>query len=237
MEENPKNWEQITDFLIEDFSRNVYKKDEKMPSENTLSIRFSVPRTEIRRAYNRLKELGYIYSIRGCGSFFSGRKEKLQLSITDSSSFSEKMKILGVNYRSENLGIEKVSEDSPLYHSFDCHTPDILYKLTRLRYVDNNPVAIHLSYVSGKDFPNIEHEGFKITSFFKYLKHCGYTNFYNTKSEIVVATLTPEERKLLHVQGYAPCLILNSQCMNQENGQILEIAKTIYRSDSFVFKL
>lgn len=237
MEESPKKWEQITDFLIDEFSHDVYEKGEKLPSENALSIRFAVPRTEIRRAYNRLKELGYIYSIHGRGSFFSGHKEKLQLSITDSSSFSEKMKTLGVNYRSENLGIEKITGNSPLYSTFKCSASDAIYKLTRLRYIDNNPIAIHISYISGKDFPDIEIDGSTISSFFHYLRHCGYNNFYNTNSDIVVSTLTPAERELLNVQGYAPCLILNSQCVNRENGHILEIARTIYKSDAFIFKL
>lgn len=237
MEKCQKNWEQITDFLLEEFSCGIYEKDEKLPSENTLSVRFSVPRTEIRRAYNRLKELGYIYSIHGRGSFFSGPQEKIKLSLTDSSSFSEKMKILGMDYRSENLGIKKINGNPHLCSTFHCSPCDAIYKLTRLRYIHNNPVAIHISYISGKDFPNIEIDGATISSFFQYLKQCGYNNFYNTNSDIVVSTLTPTERELLNVHGYAPCLILNSQCINRENGHILEIARTIYKSDAFVFQL
>lgn len=236
MQKDTKNWEQITDSLIEDFSKNVYQKDEKMPSENELSIRFSVPRTEIRRAYNRLKELGYIYSVRGCGSFYSGQREKIQIFLTDASSFSEKMERLGVNYTSKNLGVRKCSDTSAPFEQPGTSAED-LYEITRLRCIDNDPVAIHISYVSKSNFPKIEQDGSNISSVFRYIRECGYKNFYNTNSEIVVSTLTPTERKLLNVQGYAPCLILNSQCINRDNGQILEIARTIYKSDSFIFKL
>ena len=78
MSKKTVSWEQIADILIEDFTKKDYKKDEKMMSENEMAIRFGVPRAEIRRAYERLKELGYIYSIQGCGSFFSGKKEKIK---------------------------------------------------------------------------------------------------------------------------------------------------------------
>ena len=115
MSKKTVSWEQIADILIEDFTKKDYKKDEKMMSENEMAIRFGVPRAEIRRAYERLKELGYIYSIQGCGSFFSGKKEKIRLVLTDSSSFSEKMKKLNVNYRSVNLGAERLKETSPVF--------------------------------------------------------------------------------------------------------------------------
>lgn len=237
MQRDTRNWEQITDRLLDDFSKNIYQKDEKMPSENDLSVQFSVPRTEVRRAYNRLKELGYIYSVRGCGSFYSGRCEKIKLSITDASSFSEKMLLLGVNYTSKNLGLRKITNPSTLFEQMGISSSENLYEITRLRCIDNNPVAIHVSYVSKSNFPEIEQDGPGISSIFRYIRQCGYKNFYHTNSEVVVSTLTPKERKLLHIQGYAPCLILNSQCINQDNGQILELARTIYKSDSFIFKL
>lgn len=237
MSKNQTNWENITDILIDEFSQNIYHKDEKVPSENELAVRFEVPRTEIRRAYNRLKELGYIYSVQGRGSFFSGINEKIPLLMTDTSGFSEKMQKLDVNYRSENLGIEKLDKNSAFYHAMNAEPSEVLYKITRLRCIDNSPAAIHISYVSEKSFPHIHTDGPHITSFFEYVRQCGYHDFYNKNSEIEVAALTPQERKLLQVPGYAPCLVLSSQCINRENNQILEIARTIYRSDKFIFML
>ena len=83
-------WESIVDVLIREFQECKYKKGEKMPSENKMAVRFGVTRSEIRKAYERLKELGYVYSMQGYGSFFSGKREKIRLSMTDQS-FSKKM--------------------------------------------------------------------------------------------------------------------------------------------------
>lgn len=63
-------WESIVDVLIQEFQENIYKKGDKMPSENKMAVRFGVPRSEIRKAYERLKELGYIYAMQGYGVFF-----------------------------------------------------------------------------------------------------------------------------------------------------------------------
>ena len=237
MSKKTVSWEQIADILIEDFTKKDYKKDEKMMSENEMAIRFGVPRAEIRRAYERLKELGYIYSIQGCGSFFSGKKEKIRLVLTDSSSFSEKMKKLNVNYRSVNLGAERLKETSPVFGLLNAKPDEPVYKITRLRLVDQNPVAIHTSYVSQENFPQIAKDASSITSLFEYIKNCGYTDFSNENSDITVSSLTAKERKLLNVQGFAPCLILTTKCISQNDHKILEVARTVYRSDKFVFVL
>ena len=44
-------WETIADTLIKEIQKGIYKKDEKMPSENKMAVRFQVPRSEIRKAY------------------------------------------------------------------------------------------------------------------------------------------------------------------------------------------
>ena len=71
MKSNPSvsDWEQILDIMIREIRKQTYGKDQKIPTENEMAARFGVSRSEIRRVYKRLKELGYIYSIRGCGSF------------------------------------------------------------------------------------------------------------------------------------------------------------------------
>ena len=63
-------WEMIADTLIKEFQNDKYTKGEKMPSENKMAVRFQVPRSEIRKAYERLKELGYVYTRIHTVSFF-----------------------------------------------------------------------------------------------------------------------------------------------------------------------
>ena len=133
-------WEKITDILIKEFENQNYEKDEKMPSENNMAIRFCVARTEIRRAYEQLKDMGYIYSIQGCGSFFSGKKEKIKLIISDNQSFTEKMKALGVSYETKNMGCEEMKDHSALGEMGravrDFSKQEKVYKLSRLRMID-----------------------------------------------------------------------------------------------------
>lgn len=109
MKEKEAGWERIAGQLIQDLRNGKYSPGDKLPSENKLAGEFQVPRSDVRRAYSRLKELGYIYSLQGYGSFFAGKKEKIPLAMVGRTSFSEKMKELGIPFRSENIRAKRIS--------------------------------------------------------------------------------------------------------------------------------
>ena len=53
-------WEEIAEQLIRDLQKGKYTSGEKLPSENKLAGELQVSRAEVRKAYSRLKELGYV---------------------------------------------------------------------------------------------------------------------------------------------------------------------------------
>lgn len=229
-------WETIADTLIKEFKQNVYKKDEKMPSENKMAVRFGVTRAEIRKAYDRLKEEGYIYSMQGYGSFFSGKREKIYLAMNNES-FSQKMASLNIPVETTNIGCQKIRKDSLIHSMLKVDTSIDVYKVTRLRILDKEPIAIHISYLAENLFPCISQEGTSITSVFDYIHNYGYTNLVSDNTQLTVSTLTKKERTLLNIKGYAPSLVLTSRCISQPLERIVEITRTMYRSDKFIFKL
>lgn len=239
--ENKMTWEQITDILIQDFQNEHYKKGEKMPGESKLTVRFGVTHAEVRRAYARLEELGYIYSVQGYGSFFAGKKEKIHLMMNDSQSFTEKMNSLGVHYETKNVGFERIDHNPIITEMLELPEKDVdlldIYKLTRLQLIDGEPAAIHISYLPEHVFPDLAEDFSSITSLSDYMRQCGYDALSIENRELSVSTLDKKERALLDIKGYASCLVLSSKCVHSPTGMILEIARTIYRSDKFVFTL
>ena len=77
MKSQQNQWELVAEQLIRDIRRGTYKSGEKVPSENEMAGRFGVPRSDIRKAYSCLKELGYLRSSRGCGSFVAPQNPAL----------------------------------------------------------------------------------------------------------------------------------------------------------------
>ena len=227
-------WESIVDVLIQEFQESIYKKGDKMPSENKMAVRFGVPRSEIRKAYERLKELGYIYAMQGYGSFFSGRRDKILLSMEDRS-FSSKMADLNLSFETRNMGCQKLRGDSLIHSMLGVEFEEPIYKITRLRILDGEPAAIHISYMAEDLFPCIQEDGASITSGYDYIHNCGYFNLHTENRQLTVSSLSKKERSLLQIKGYAPSLVLTCRCVTLPSGTVVEVARTIYRSDKFIF--
>ena len=95
----------IADMLIRDIRGGRYKKDDKTAQRkrNGLPL-LACPRADIRKVYGRLKELGCIYSMQGCGSFFAGARERIPAPKMTGGSFSRKDAGDGRNvYESRNV--------------------------------------------------------------------------------------------------------------------------------------
>ena len=64
-------YEQVKVKLEEMILSGVLKQDEQLPSVRSLAMDLSINPNTIQRAYNELEQSGYIYSVRGRGSFVS----------------------------------------------------------------------------------------------------------------------------------------------------------------------
>lgn len=76
-----------------------------------------------------------------------------------------------------------------------------------------------------------------ITSVYDYIHNYGYSDLFCENTQLTVSSLSKKERKLLNIEGYAPSLVLTCKCLSKLTNTIVEIARTIYRSDKFIFEL
>ncbi|KAB8138879.1 GntR family transcriptional regulator [Gracilibacillus oryzae] len=64
-------YEQLVDKLKQLIINDVLKQDEQLPSVRTLAQQLSINPNTIQKAYRELETQGYIYSVKGKGSFVS----------------------------------------------------------------------------------------------------------------------------------------------------------------------
>ena len=97
----------IIDKFISEINGEKYKANEKLPSENELSEIYKVPRIITRKAYERLEEMGYIYSKQGKGRYLKEKQQYIELQLSGDKSFSQKMKDTGRELVTKNIIFEK----------------------------------------------------------------------------------------------------------------------------------
>lgn len=225
----------LVDRLISEIREGNYKPNDKLPSENEMADFYQVPRIVVRKAYERLQELGYIFSKQGKGSYVQNQKLQIPLILTGDVSFSEKMRELNYDFETKNIASEIINYDSSIYHALQAKKNEPIYKISRLRIVEDCPIAVHTSYLSQSTFENIEQEGEAITSIFQYYNEQGYTDFETMRSQLSVVFPNKKERDILKCPSLVPLLQLESGCVDKNTGKILEYSRNIYRSDCFTY--
>lgn len=63
---------QITQALIRDIEKGLLKKDERLPSVSNFSKQYKISRDTVEKAYNRLKDDGYLVAVPGKGNYVAG---------------------------------------------------------------------------------------------------------------------------------------------------------------------
>jgi GntR family transcriptional regulator len=230
-----QNDSKIIDDLLQLIIEGDYKENDRLPSENELAIYYNLPRINVRNAFLKLEDMGYIYSKRGKGRFLKPKKHLLELNLTGSKSFTEAMKQAGHDLETQNLGYIKVPYDEKIYSKLQVGQDDEVIKISRLHIVDAQPTALHISYVSKSVFPSIERDGDNIQSMFSYYADQGYTDFSSNKGYVSISFPTSVERALFECAALVPLLVVESDCIEANQNRVLGYTKIIYRSDLFTY--
>ncbi|WP_308892236.1 GntR family transcriptional regulator [Candidatus Desulfosporosinus nitrosoreducens] len=226
---------EIVDKLMFLISSGKYSAHDRLPSENEIAGKYKVPRITARKAYERLEELGYIYKKQGKGSYVKDRSRHIELVLSGDVSFSRKMLEKGYNFQSNTIFCKEIGYNKKIYTCLENKEGDRVFKIGRLRYIDQQPIALHISYVAKSVFADIDLVGANISSMFDYYSSKGYREFSSKPSVLSVSFPTESQRKLLDCPHLIPLLVLESGCMEKMSGRVLEYTKIFYRSDCFSY--
>lgn len=124
-----------------------------------------------------------------------------------------------------------------IYKILGCTNEDSIYKIGRLRIINGEACAIHISYLCDKDFPNIYDEGRNIKSITKFYNDKNITNVESYDHMISVAFSTKKEIEYLNCSELVPLLKLESVVKNKDIDKNIEYTEIFYRGDTFKYKL
>ena len=222
--------------ILEDIRNNRYKADEKLPSSNELASKYGVSRIIIRNIYEKLKNMGYIYSLQGRGYYVNKKREVIELNL-GSESFTSQIEKQGYKLITKNIIFERIPFNEKIYNILECTSKDSIYKIGRLRIINNEACAIHISYLSDKQFPKIYDDGRNIESITKYYESKNIANIKSYDNMISVAFPTKKECEYLNCNELVPLIKLESIVKNEDNNKNIEYTEIFYRSDAFKYKL
>ena len=221
---------QLEKILRKNIEKGIWKEDARIPSENELSREYGLSRMTVRSVLNKLAQEGLIYRVPGKGTFVSSNKI-----------ISKPLSQMGIRDQLEKMGYENETKliytdtvecDIKLARKLKVNIGAPLYKIKRVRSVNDEPFSIHLSYIPKQCCEGIFERGYD----FEHMQLCdilkeGYGIEQNQMVETLeIVNARPDEAQLLNVDENYPLIHLENTLYSQM-GEVTEYSSVLFRGD------
>ena len=220
-------YQQMQDALRQAISAQSLKPQEALPPERDIAAEFGVSRITVRKALDGLVSDGLLTRRQGAGTFVAGRVEKQFSKLT---SFSEDMASRGRSPRSEWIMQTESVVNSDESLTLGLSPGSRVYRFHRIRYADEQPMALEYSTIPGFGLPGLEVVG---TSLYEALDAAG-NRPVRALQRLRAVLFTPEQAELLGVAVGAPGLFIERRGF-LEDGRAIEMTHSWYRGDAYDF--
>jgi GntR family transcriptional regulator len=220
-------YQQLQRALRDAIEKRVLGPEDALPSERQLAADLGVSRITVRKAIDGLVSEGLLVSRQGSGNFVSARIDKNFAKLT---SFSEDMRARGRNPHSVWLSRSEgtVTPEEALKLALSPGT--LVYRFNRLRYADEEPMAIELATMVASCLPPLAEVG---ESLYASLESLG-NRPVRALQRLRALLLNAEQAKLLEAkEGDAGLLVERLGYLR--DGRAIELSQSFYRGDKYDF--
>ena len=225
---------QLAEILQQKIEDGEWQPHDALPAERELESIYNVSRTTVREALNYLAKQGHIYREHGKGTFVA--RPKMQHSLHLLQSFTDDMATRGFTAGQQILEIGYISPSNRLIHQLGL-SPDMdqVLKIERLRLANDEPIGIHITYLSLAANQTITSDELKAFGSLYALLEARFNLVPIEASETLEATVANErETSLLGIKEGGPLLLLERTTFSQHRDP-MEFVKMLYRADRYKF--
>lgn len=218
---------QLENIIRRRIENGIYKIDDKIPSERSLSEEFALSRMTVSKAVNSLVDAGILYRKRGQGTFVSKKKVEFFPGLKG---FVEIMKEKGLTPSSKVVNQEIIKPNKTIPKKLQISENEKIIVTERLRLADDEIIALEKSYVPYSLCSELLKVDLSKESIYKYLTIEGYKPTKVVQE--IQATLADEEMsKLLQIEVGAPILKRERVTFSKEIP--IEFSLNFYKGDRY----
>jgi len=218
---------QLENIIRKRIEECIYKVDEKIPSERTLSEELNISRMTISKAINNLVEEGGLYRKRGQGTFVS--KNKIDF-FPGLMGFTEIMENKGMKPSSKVISQSVIMPDKHLCEKLQVTENEEVIFTQRLRLADNEIINLEESYVPYSLCQKLLEADLSVESIYKLLTDEGY-KLSKAEQEVQAILSNNELSELLQINVDEP--ILKRKRITYSKDMPIEYSLNYYRGDVY----
>jgi GntR family transcriptional regulator len=220
---------QIKTIVLREIHEKHWTPDEMIPTELEFMEHFSLSRTTIRQALNDLVKENILYRKKGVGTFVSKPKINLQY-MENSISFNDQILSIGLTPATKVLELSVIPAAEETVSEMDIPVNEKVILLTRVRYVENEPVALVKSFLPYELCASIMNVDLEKESLFQTLGLNEKTRIVKVTRLVEAQMATAEDCKLMQIGLGSPVQNFINKAFNSE-GRIIEYSIARYRGD------
>jgi len=137
---------QLKNLIVNDIKTGQLKPGDMLMTELKLGELFDLSRTTVRQAVMELVNEGYLYRIKGRGTFIA-KPKLLQDFMRKIESYDEQMKRLNMKPRTIVLANEEIAANEDVANALNLDIGNSVIVLKRLRYANEEPIVVLDSYL------------------------------------------------------------------------------------------
>ncbi len=212
-----------------------YQTGSRLPAEIEMSRWFGLNRHTVRAALQELEKDGYIYRVRGKGTFVALRR--IPYAITPGTSFTAAVEKLGLEGGTKVLRASIMPARGEVAKHLKLDNRAEIVSLEIVRSIEGAPVSATTSCLPLERFPNLAEDSRAIGSLYKLLRQkYGVTVISRAWSEIEAAVPEARDREALQMPMQMPVLVARSLVLDGEKKPI-EYCVSRYRSDAYTLRI
>lgn len=224
---------QIYNDLRRKIDRKILQEGQKLGTEQELQKEYQVSRDTIRKALFKLEQDGCIERRTAVGTFV--RKPKSDYKLGRMKSFTEQMKERGLTPSSDILSIELLRE-IPKEAAIELNQVGKrkVYRITRIRYADEVPMAYSIDYIPFYLCPDIQQHLHANASLYQIFERSYNLHLSYGKVLLEAEMPSPYLQNVLNISKNKP--VLKMRCTGYlENDIPLYYVECYYVGDQYVF--
>ncbi len=215
---------------VRDYLRSLVVSElrpaDPVPSERMLCERFGVSRMTVRQAVDALVVEGVLERVQGRGTFVAPPKVDLQVRLA---SFTEEMTRRGMTAGVKVLASELAPAEPDIAEALKVATGEQLIHLHRLRYADDEPMAVEHTWLPADRLPGFL-DGGTPDSVYVELDARGLIPDWG-EDTIDAGEADHEEAKLLMIKPGKPVLRISRRAFTGDSA--IEYSRSAFRSDRY----
>lgn len=208
--------------------------DSIIPERELCNIQ-NVSRMTVNKAIVNLVNEGFLYRVQGKGTFVSAQKERNRFSSMQG--FTEVMKNKGMDIKTDILSFEENEKDEYIRQVLKINNEDEkVYRVERLRYIENEPFGIEISYIPKSICNNLKNDLKESNSLYHIINEVYGYKMKKAEQIIEPMILSEEESKLLKQSKNT--LALKLKRTSYTDGDLpVEYTISIFRSDKYQYEI